>query len=76
MAAKTTYQARDVPRISLADFDDRIGTITAQLCDASENVGFFSIVDHGISLQEIEDQFAQSERFFALPDEVKATVPW
>ncbi|KAF2805609.1 leucoanthocyanidin dioxygenase [Mytilinidion resinicola] len=76
MAAKTTYRERAIPRISLSDFENNIDAITAQLCDASENVGFFSIVDHGISIQEIEDMFAQSQSFFALPDDVKATVPW
>lgn len=43
---------------------------------AAEEVGFFSIVDYGISIDEINNMFDTSEAFFALPDDVKATVPW
>lgn len=50
--------------------------ITSQLCDAAENVGFFSIVDHGITQKEIDNAFATSQAFFSLPDGVKATVAW
>ncbi|EFX02175.1 oxoglutarate/iron-dependent oxygenase [Grosmannia clavigera kw1407] len=76
MATKTTYADRPIPKISLRDFDARIDEITAELCDASENVGFFALVDHGIPAAEIDAIFARSAAFFALPDEVKATVPW
>ncbi|TPX17751.1 uncharacterized protein E0L32_002852 [Thyridium curvatum] len=76
MADKTTYVARDIPKISLRDFDNRIDEITAQLCNAAENVGFFAIVDHGIAPDEVEDMFANSEAFFNLPDNMKASVPW
>jgi isopenicillin N synthase-like dioxygenase len=37
-------------------------------------VGFFSLVDHGIPLEFFERLFGGVERFFALPEEVKATV--
>lgn len=50
--------------------------ITSEVCNASENVGFFSIVDHGITQAEIDKAFATSEAFFSLPDDVKATVAW
>ncbi|KAB8222908.1 hypothetical protein BDV33DRAFT_228997 [Aspergillus novoparasiticus] len=72
----TKYVDRPIPQISLADFDRRIDEITADLVHAAENVGFFTIVDHGISTDEIETMFATTERFFNLPDNVKATVPW
>ncbi|KAB8238257.1 uncharacterized protein BDW43DRAFT_306941 [Aspergillus alliaceus] len=72
----TKYVDRPIPRISLANFEQRIGEITTSLVHAAENVGFFTIVDHGISLDEIETIFATAERFFNLPDNVKATVPW
>lgn len=39
-------------------------------------MGFFSVVDHGIQPAEVSAMFATSEAFFALPDDVKATVPW
>lgn len=43
---------------------------------AAENVGFFSIIDHGLAVNEIESMFDTSESFFALPNEKKATVAW
>lgn len=64
------------PKISLANFDARIDEITSQLCDAAEHVGFFAVVDHGIAPADVASMFALSERFFRLPDAVKATVPW
>ncbi|KAG0645531.1 oxidoreductase [Hyphodiscus hymeniophilus] len=69
MEGKTKY-------ISLADFDERIDEITAQLVHAAENVGFFSISDHGVSADEIETMFGTSEAFFQLPDDVKQKVAW
>jgi isopenicillin N synthase-like dioxygenase len=39
-------------------------------------VGFFCIVDHGISVAEVDAAFEESARFFALDDSVKATVPF
>ncbi|KAF2454237.1 hypothetical protein BDY21DRAFT_353403 [Lineolata rhizophorae] len=76
MAQSTKYVDREIPKISLHDFDSRTDEIAAELVAAAENVGFFSITNHGISLPEIESMFSISEAFFALPDDVKATVPW
>lgn len=73
---KTKYIDRPIPTISLRNFDTRIDEITAELVSAAENVGFFCIVDHGISAQEVDEIFSQSARFFSLPDEVKAQVPF
>ncbi|PYH70175.1 Clavaminate synthase-like protein [Aspergillus vadensis CBS 113365] len=72
----TRYVDRPIPRISLRDFDQRIDEITAELVNAAENVGFFTLVDHGISVSEIENMFSTAQRFFSLPDDIKATVPW
>lgn len=74
--ASTKYADRSIPKISLHDFSSRIDEITAQLIHAAETDGFFGLVDHGISLPEIENMFATSESFFSLPDETKATVPF
>ncbi|KAI1761433.1 Clavaminate synthase-like protein [Hypoxylon sp. FL1150] len=74
--ADTTYSNRSIPRISLHDFDSRIDAITSELVAAAEADGFFALVDHGISEAEIEAQFAAAERFFSLPDDIKATVPF
>ncbi|KAK7910827.1 hypothetical protein PG985_013308 [Apiospora marii] len=72
----TKYAHRSIPKISLADFDSRIDEITKELVAAAETDGFFVIVDHGLSSEEIEAQFDNAARFFALPDAVKATVPF
>lgn len=74
--ADTTYSDRTIPKISLHDYDNRIDEITTQLVAASETDGFFAVINHGISEEEIETQFEAAERFFALPDDVKATVPF
>ncbi|OIW32608.1 leucoanthocyanidin dioxygenase [Coniochaeta ligniaria NRRL 30616] len=76
MVEKTKYVERPLPKISLANFDSRIDEITAQLVDAAENVGFFAIVDHGITQAEQDAVFGASQSFFSLPDEIKSTVPW
>ncbi|KAH7122044.1 hypothetical protein B0J13DRAFT_612294 [Dactylonectria estremocensis] len=72
----TKYAERSIPKVSLADFDNRIDEITKQLCAAAEHVGFFSIVDHGISPAEVDSMFATSEAFFSLPEDIKRSVPW
>ncbi|KLU88280.1 hypothetical protein MAPG_07267 [Magnaporthiopsis poae ATCC 64411] len=74
MAAKTVHPV--LSQISLGDYDSRIDEITAQLCTAAEEIGFFAIKDHGISDEEVQRMFTLSESFFRLPDETKATVPW
>lgn len=74
--ADTNYSDRSIPKISLHDFESRIDEITAQLVAAAETDGFFAIVNHGIPVEEVEAQFDAAERFFSLPDDVKATVPF
>lgn len=74
--SQTRYADRPIPQISLQDFEARIDEITAELVNAAENVGFFTIVDHGLQTAEIETMFANSKNFFSLSDELKATVPW
>ena len=72
----TKYADRIIPRISLANYEDRIDDITAQLIRAAETDGFFSLTDTEITVPEINAVFATSESFFALPDDVKAAVPF
>lgn len=74
--APTKYVERDVPTISLADFDNRIDAITKELVDAAENVGFFCVVDHGISRESVDRIFDQSARFFGQDENIKAQVPF
>ncbi|KAF9883888.1 hypothetical protein FE257_002682 [Aspergillus nanangensis] len=65
----------DVPSISLKDFESRKEEITKQLVEAAETAGFLSLVDHGITVEEIDRQFAISRVFFDLPADVKARIP-
>ncbi len=44
-------KARDVPRIDMGSFDKRKSEIAEQLWNASTEIGFFQLVNHGI-LQE------------------------
>ncbi|EON97866.1 putative gibberellin 20- protein [Phaeoacremonium minimum UCRPA7] len=64
-----------VPAISLKDFEARKEQITKELVEAAETAGFFTLVDHGITIEEIESQFALSRKFFDLPQEIKARIP-
>jgi isopenicillin N synthase-like dioxygenase len=57
--APTKYVDRSVPTISLANFENRVYAITKQLVDAAENVGFFCMIDHGISRESVDQIFAQ-----------------
>lgn len=61
--------------IEFQDFDKRKEEVIAQLLNAAEYAGFFTLVDHGISKEEIEAQFAISKAFFDLPPEDKAKTP-
>ncbi len=67
--------AREIRRIDLADFERRKAEITEELWAASTDIGFFQLVNHGIPLAEIRAAFAMTQRFFALPDAVKAQYP-
>ena len=71
----STMAERLVPKISLKDFDNRKDEIREQLIRAAETAGFLTLVDHGISAEEIEAQFSISKAFFALPKETKGKTP-
>ena len=43
---QTKYLDREIPTISLANFDARIDEITRELVEAAEHVGFFCIVSY------------------------------
>src|SRR4051812_12218687 len=45
--------------------------LAAALRAALEEVGFFSIVGHGVDWGLVEDIYRQAARYHALPDEVK-----
>ncbi|KAJ5580008.1 leucoanthocyanidin dioxygenase [Penicillium hispanicum] len=64
-----------VPAISLKDFESRREEITQHLVEAAQTAGFFTIIDHEISIDEINAQFALSKAYFDLPKEIKARIP-
>lgn len=70
-----TRAERLVPAISLRDFENRRDEVQEQLVSAAEGAGFLTLVDHGITIEEIEAQFEISKKFFALPMEIKAQIP-
>ena len=74
-AMGTLDTAREIRRIDLSNFEARKAEIADQLWDAAVDVGFFQLVNHGIRPEEIRAAFAMSERFFALPESVKAQHP-
>lgn len=67
--------ARALPVIDLSGFDTRRNEISEQLWRAAVDVGFFQLRNHGVPLEQVRAAFAMSERFFALPHEVKAQWP-
>ena len=68
-------RAREVRRIDVSDFEARREEITEQLWAAAIEVGFFQLVNHVIALDDIQQAFRTAERYFALPDAVKARYP-
>ena len=66
---------RPLPVIDFTDFDARREEITNELWDAATASGFFQIINHGLSVDEIEQAFALTEAFFALPKADKAKLP-
>ncbi|KAF9893444.1 hypothetical protein FE257_010756 [Aspergillus nanangensis] len=66
---------RIVPVISLKEFNSRKNEITQQLVNAAESAGFLTLIDHGITIEEIEQQFAISKGFFGLPHDIKGKTP-
>ncbi|KAF3908602.1 hypothetical protein AA313_de0200080 [Arthrobotrys entomopaga] len=68
---------RQIPRISLHDWEGRKNEIQKEIMQAAENVGFFIIKDQDTpSKADIEEIFRTSEAFFQLPDEVKGKTPF
>jgi len=66
-----------IPEVSLAEWRDPAGDPAAfaqrvrQIC---HEIGFLTLVDHGIEDEFVERWFALLEAFFALPEDVKAII--
>jgi isopenicillin N synthase-like dioxygenase len=69
-----------VPILDLSDWwsgsSDRRAALAAQMRDAAHRVGFFQVVEHGVSDQIRQSALMQMDRFFELPlDEKSRVVP-
>ncbi|HZG31471.1 MAG TPA: 2-oxoglutarate and iron-dependent oxygenase domain-containing protein [Ensifer sp.] len=70
-----TTVEREIPVIDLSDFENRKREIADQLWQASVEIGFFQVYNHGIAQADIDLAFDTAWRLFALPQEVKAQYP-
>ncbi len=70
-----TVKAREVPLIDMSDFEARKREIADLLWQASTDIGFFQIVNHGLPQAQTVEAFDLCARFFALPHDTKATMP-
>ncbi|KAK9823692.1 hypothetical protein WJX72_004661 [[Myrmecia] bisecta] len=59
----------------MGDFDKRKEQITEELMRAATDIGFFQVVNHGISQAEMDQAFAVGHRFLELPTDVKRKRP-
>ena len=66
---------RQVPQIDMSNFFSRKREITEALWMAATEIGFFQLTHHGIPQELIDDAFAMSADFFALPYETKSNYP-
>lgn len=60
--------------IPVVDLTEPIADAAAKLRTACERVGFFQLVGHGISAEQIEEIFAQTRRFHSLPLDTKQRI--
>ncbi|MDG4648457.1 2-oxoglutarate and iron-dependent oxygenase domain-containing protein [Roseibacterium sp. SDUM158017] len=67
--------AHEVALIDLSDYEDRKPRIADALWQAATTLGLFQLTGHGIPIASIEEAFALSEAFFALPEHRKAALP-
>ena len=77
MSTATSTSFTDIPVVSLANWhgDDRERTeIGTHLVQVMHEVGFLTLVDHGIDADFIARYFDSLEAFFALPDDTKALI--
>lgn len=70
----------EIPTLDLSPYlSGRAGgpeTVAAHLRDITMTVGFFYLKGHGIPQHLVDAVFAESRRFFSLPDDVKRKLPY
>ncbi len=69
----------DIPTIDVEPYfarptPDEEQRIAAQLRDASQDVGFYQLVGHGITIEQEQEILAETRGFHSLPIETKTTV--
>lgn len=73
--AINTMSKRAIPLVDLAKFvkgtTEQRAAFVAELGTAFHEIGFVGVVNHGVSKQLIEDFYAASQAFFALPESTK-----
>jgi len=67
---------RSLKALSLINYETCKEELVETLLFIAEHDGFFALTDHGITEEEIMTMFAMSEKFFALPREVKGKYPF
>ena len=75
IGAAGAEKARKVALIDMSDYETRKVEIADALWDAATGLGLFQLTNHGIPLSQIEEAFALSEAFFALPEAEKSKLP-
>ena len=70
---KSQLDWADLKALDLSIYDQPNGKkiLTEQLNDAIKNVGFFYIVNYGLTQEQVDRQFAIGKAYFELPDEEK-----
>lgn len=74
-AAGVDNDTREIRVIDMSDFEQRRSEITEQLWSAATETGFFQLSHTGIEAAAVDAAFAESARFFALPEAIKAQYP-
>lgn len=57
---------REVRIIDLSNFEHRKYEIAEQLWSAATDIGFFQVSNHGINLEQIQNAFEMTKKFFEL----------
>lgn len=74
----TNVETRDLPIIDLGEFIDSngadLGDLPEQIRAACENIGFYFIINHGVSEDLIKRIFSQTKRFHQQPFEQKSSL--
>lgn len=66
-----------IPTVSLAGWRGNLEerrAFATEVVDACHHVGFFLLVDHGVSADLIDRYFTALQAFFALPEQTKALI--